>query len=46
MYVIILLTTIKIQADAVNCGKPGGRQTVLEFSLVAISMNVFMNDNE
>ena len=41
MHVIILLNTI-------NCGKPGGRQTVveLEFSLVAISINAFMNDNE
>ena len=41
MHVIILLNTI-------NCGKPGGRETVveLEFSLVAISINAFMNDNE
>ena len=29
-----------------NWGKPGGRQTVVEFSLVAISTNAFVNDNE
>ena len=29
-----------------NCGKPGGRQTVVEFSLVATSINAFMSDNE
>ena len=29
-----------------NCGKPRGRQTVVEFSLVAILIDAFMNDNE
>ena len=29
-----------------KCAKPGGRQTVVESSLVAILINAFMNDNE
>ena len=47
MQVMIRHNTINKQADRrAKCGKPGGQQTVVEFSLVAISINAFMNDNE
>ena len=47
MHVWTLLNTIDIQAHPTraNCGKPAGRQTVVESSLVVILINTYMNDN-
>ena len=40
------ITLIEIKNVKTNCGKPGGRQTVVKSSLVAILINAFTNDNE
>ena len=47
MHVLTQLNTIDIQAHPTraSCGKPGGRQTVVESSLVVILINTYMNDN-
>ena len=49
MHVIIIRNTINIQANRsvqTVVRKPGGRQTMVELNLVAISINAFMNDYE
>ena len=47
MHVIKLLNAINTEAyRRVQTGKPGGRQTVVEFSFVAISIHTFIHDNE